>query len=40
MVEGSLEAYYKDKLEKMNKSKFWVIVGAWGPKSKIGIFFT
>ena len=28
------------KLEKMNKSKFWVIIGDWSPKSKIGIFFT
>ena len=38
MVEGLLEAYYKDKLEKITKSEFWVIVGAWGPKSKIGNF--
>ena len=38
MVEGLLEEYYKDKLEKMIKSEFWVIVGAWDPKSKIGIF--
>ena len=39
MVEGLLEVYYKDKLKKMTKSQFWVIVGAWDPKSKIGIFF-
>ena len=39
MVECSLEAYYKDKHEKMTKSEFWVIVGVWGPKSKIGIFY-
>ena len=38
MVEGLLEAYYEDKLEKIIKSEFWVIVGAWDPKSKIGIF--
>ena len=38
MVEGLLEAYYKDKLEKNTKSEFWVVVGAWGPKSKIAIF--
>ena len=28
MVEGLLEAHYKDKLEKKIKSEFWVIVGA------------
>ena len=38
MVEGLLEAYYKDKHDKNTKSEFWVIVGAWDPKSKIGIF--
>ena len=38
MVEGLLEAYYKDKLEKIIKSEFWVIVGAWDPKSNIVIF--
>ena len=38
MVEGLLEAYYKEKLEKNTKSEFWVIVGAWSPKSKIGTF--
>ena len=32
MVEGLLEAYYKDKHEKMTKSQFWVIIGAWGQK--------
>ena len=38
MVLGLLEAYYKDKYEKIKKSKFWIIMGAWDPKSKIGIF--
>ena len=38
MVEGLLEAYYKDKHETIKKSEFWIIVGAWDPKSKIGIF--
>ena len=38
MVEGLLEAYYKDKLEKNIKSEFLVIVGAWDPKSKIALF--
>ena len=38
MVEGLLEAYYEDKLEKIIKPEVWVIVGAWDPKSKIGIF--
>ena len=38
MVVGLLEAYYKDKHEKNTKSEFWVIIGAWGPKSKIGSF--
>ena len=38
MGEGLLEAYYEDKLEKIIKPEVWVIVGAWDPKSKIGIF--
>ena len=38
MVEGLLEAHYEDKLEKITKSEFWVIVGAWDPKSEIGNF--
>ena len=38
MIEGLLEAYYKDKLKKNTKSEFWVIMGAWAQKSKIGNF--
>lgn len=38
MVEGLLEAYYKDKLKKMAKSEIWVIIGGWGQKLKIDNF--
>jgi len=29
MVQGLLEAYYKYKHEKMNKSQIWGTVGGW-----------
>ena len=32
VVEGLLEAYYKDKHKKMSKSEIWVIIGP-GPKN-------
>ena len=38
VVEGLLEAYYKDKHKKMAKSEIWVIIGGWGQKLKIDNF--
>ena len=38
VVKCLLEAYYKDKHEKMAKTEIWAIMGGWGQKLKIGNF--
>ena len=39
MVEGSVEAYYEDKHEKMTKSEIWDIMGDWAQVTKFNNFW-
>ena len=38
-VEGSLEAYYEDKHEKMTKSEICTIMGDWAQVTKFSNFW-